>query len=455
MVSSFQVGFFLLSVVGKSQLLSSLQILHEERGCEAAYHVANPTVAIGNVLLQVPLARLTAPAATETQLKGPDYEHGVSDETTNVAHYKARDTAVAIVVIGILICILSKMANGSKMVSGESHLATSATPPQWQIYISLVVAFAFFGGGSFVSKLGIHGGSPVAFEMTREFLVVPCLLVMTYLWRLPLVPEFQDVIKIGLIGLAWAAGQLCFFVGLKHVDANIASTWEATTPICTAALAALLGQELLNVTKCLSILCASTGAILIAMASAHEHQRVTTWAPHLIFAFRQLLTAFMIVVSKKMSQKYSATSLMTWVFSVGSVFFVIVFAISTDIPALHRFICESPSPELMNSCLNASWIIPQSMLPYVLYEVVACSLISWCLISWANSHTDASIVGIFQVIQPMVTMLLASIFGILYGQSWARSHMMHVATQRDLLGIALIFVGILVHVYAKRDKLRP
>jgi drug/metabolite transporter (DMT)-like permease len=367
--------------------------------------------------------------------------------------HSAAVTAMAVVIIGVFLCILVKIANGSKVISGESRLATS-TPPQWQIYGSLIVAFAFFGGGSFVSKLGIYNGNPIVFEMTREFLAAPCLLVMAYLWRLPLVPEIQDAVKIGLIGLVWAGAQFCFFVGLKHVDASIASTWEATSPICTAALAVLLGQEVLNAMNCLSILCASAGAILIAMASVHEHQRVTTWAPHFLFAVKQVLNALMIVVSKKTARKYGATSLMAWVFCLGSVFFVIVFTISTDIPALNRFICESSSQVVMRNCLNASWIIPRSMLPAVLYEVVACSLCSWCLISWANSHTDSSIVGIFYVVQPMVTILLSSIFGTLLGPTWSRSHMMHVATQNDQVGIALIFVGLLVHVYAKRDKPR-
>merc|ERR1711871_367230 len=109
-------------------------------------------------------------------------------------------------------------------------------------------------------------------------------------------PAVGDIPSIGLVGVAFGGSSLCFFVGLKHSDASVASTWQAMAPVFTLSLAVAIGQEVASFMKCSGIFTAGTGAALIALMGLRGV--VVHTCAHVIFALQMVFSALIIVLSK-------------------------------------------------------------------------------------------------------------------------------------------------------------
>lgn len=113
--------------------------------------------------------------------------------------------------------------------------------------------------------------------------------------------------------------QLPYFVGLSITSPIDASIVVTTLPIVTMILAALFLKEPITLMKALGVIVGLSGALLLVLTSKHTHVGQSNFWGNVIvfsavFAFAIYLTAF-----KKLIMRYSAITVMKWMFLFGTI----------------------------------------------------------------------------------------------------------------------------------------
>jgi drug/metabolite transporter (DMT)-like permease len=113
--------------------------------------------------------------------------------------------------------------------------------------------------------------------------------------------------------------QLPYFVGLSITSPIDASIVVTTLPIITMILAALFIKEPITLMKFVGVIVGLSGALLLVLTSKHTHVGESNFWGNLIvlsavFAFAIYLTAF-----KKLIMRYSAITVMKWMFLFGTI----------------------------------------------------------------------------------------------------------------------------------------
>jgi len=113
--------------------------------------------------------------------------------------------------------------------------------------------------------------------------------------------------------------QLPYFVGLSITSPIDASLVVTLLPIVTMILAALFIKEPITLMKAIGVIVGLSGALLLVLTSKQNHVGESNFWGNLIvfsavFAFAIYLTAF-----KKLIMRYSAITVMKWMFLFGTI----------------------------------------------------------------------------------------------------------------------------------------
>lgn len=113
--------------------------------------------------------------------------------------------------------------------------------------------------------------------------------------------------------------QLPYFVGLSITSPIDASIVVTTLPIITMILAAIFIKEPITLMKFVGVIVGLSGALLLVLTSKHTHVGESNFWGNVIvlsavFAFAIYLTAF-----KKLIMRYSAITVMKWMFLFGTI----------------------------------------------------------------------------------------------------------------------------------------
>jgi uncharacterized membrane protein len=125
-----------------------------------------------------------------------------------------------------------KIVYGAVEPSASNHVLA---PSNVVIYAALFCCNVFWGGGALFSKLGIHGASPLIFELCREALSFPIMLLGARAMGGTLLPDKEDRLEVLLVSSILIGAQLCFFVGLKHSNPSHCAAWQSMLPVLTTA----------------------------------------------------------------------------------------------------------------------------------------------------------------------------------------------------------------------------
>lgn len=339
----------------------------------------------------------------------------------------------------------------------SSQLRTERTrpPPVIVVHGALVVVFVFFGGGSFVSKFGIRGASPLLFELVREAVAGPIFLAISKVAFGRCLPDAVDLPKVFFVCFCFALSQACFFMGLKHENPTVGSTWQAALPIFTTLFAVAWKREEASWKKMVGVLAASGGAMWMTVSSLLKQNEVgpelgvsRDWIErvdgHLLFCGQCVLNALYIVISKPIVNKYGGVRLTGWMFMCGSIYMLVFLLLVKSSEGLSTFTCYDVDPLVLESCIASIFHLPGSMLWPLAYEIICCSLIAWFLLTWCLNYTLPSVVSVYTVIQPVVTCLLSLTVLTVKGSEWSIKYGITVPGYHNLLGGVLIAAGLLV-----------
>ncbi len=183
------------------------------------------------------------------------------------------------------------------------------------VFMVLVWGFNF----SFI-KWTISRIPSLPFNILRlTFASLLILGVVTYKEGWETMP-FQDVVKMGLLGLLGHSVYQIFFIrGLSLTRAGNSSLLIATTPIWTALIAAALKKDEVSKKAWLGIVLAFSGVFLVTLGSGEEISfGASRTTGDLLTLMAALSLSLYTVLSKDLLERYSPLKLTAVTLSIGS-----------------------------------------------------------------------------------------------------------------------------------------
>jgi len=195
-------------------------------------------------------------------------------------------------------------------------------------------------------------------------------------------------ILCGITGIA--INQLCFFGGLNLTAPINAALLMVITPVIVLIFSAILLKERVGKRKVAGIILACAGAFLLIYTSRSEGTAGNIWGDLLIILNATAYGMYLVLV-KPLMQKYNAITVVSRAFAVGAVI-VIPFGWS----------------QLMVPDYNS---FPMSIWLAIVFMVVAVTIIAYLFNTWALRYANASVVGAYIYLQPVLAILIAVVFG--------------------------------------------
>lgn len=283
-------------------------------------------------------------------------------------------------------------------------------------HASMLAANSMWGLMAPLAKFVMMGGAISSLVMTD--MRVFGAMVLFWLFSFFQKPEHvghKDLAKLfgaSLLAIVFNQGSYIFGVGFTSpVDASIITT---SMPLIAMVLAAIFLKEPITGKKILGIAVGATGALLLIMGSS-QNGATTAKGDHpilgdLLVLLAQCSYAFYIVLFKNFVAKYSAITVMKWMFT-------------------YAFICLLPFS--YDSLLATDWLtLGWSQIASILFIVVGSTFLSYILIIVGQKNLRPTVAGMYNYVQPLVATIVAVCWG------------MDSFNLSKVLSVVLIFGGV-------------
>ncbi|MBP8822600.1 MAG: DMT family transporter [Flavobacteriales bacterium] len=198
---------------------------------------------------------------------------------------------------------------------------------------------------------------------------------------------WSDAKRLVLCGLTGVAiNQLMFFHGLMRTSPVHASIIMVATPILVLVLSGVLIGEPIGRTKLVGVGLGAAGALLLIFLGTGDGGGASALGDLFIFINASSYAIFLVMVKPLMS-KYSAVTVMSWCFLVGSVI-VVPFG-------LREF-----------GAVDWSALAPADAWGLA-FVVVMVTFVAYLLNTWALRRVQPSVAGAFIYLQPALALVAA------------------------------------------------
>ena len=232
-----------------------------------------------------------------------------------------------------------------------------------------------------------------------------------------------DIFKLMICGLCGIAiNQYLFIMGLSITSPVDASVIVTSTPIFVMIFAAFILKEPITLLKCGGVLMGAMGAIwLITSASGDSAARSSVWGDMLAL-ISSFIYSFYFVISKPLAQKYSAVTMMKWMFLFGFI---------ALIPFNYRsvFFFEGVKSDLDFKAVGA-----------IFYVCVFATFLAYFLIPMAIKRIRPTTASMYNYIQPITSSAIAIIA------------MQDAFSIQKLLAAIMIFAGVFMVTKSKARR---
>ncbi|MDR1919754.1 MAG: DMT family transporter [Tannerellaceae bacterium] len=245
-------------------------------------------------------------------------------------------------------------------------------------------------------------------------------------WIASLFVKYEKVSlkDLGLLFLCSLSGialnQSLFMSGLNLTSPIDASIIATAGPIYVMLLAALILKEPITGQKALGVLLGVVGAVLLILSSAPAGDHSGGLSGNLRIVLSNLLYSVYVVLSRPLSQRYSAVTIMKWMFLFSAVLLL---------PFMYKQVGEAPA--FHREALD--W----TELGGIFYVLMLGTFIPYLLIPMSLKRLRPTTVSMYNYIQPIVASLLA----VLIGQD--------SFSIGKLLSAALVFIGVYLVTQSK------
>jgi drug/metabolite transporter (DMT)-like permease len=233
--------------------------------------------------------------------------------------------------------------------------------------------------------------------------------------------SFRD---FGLLFLCACTGiafnQSLFMTGLNMTSPVDASIIATAGPIYVMLLAALILKEPITRQKVAGVLLGVAGGTLVILSSTHSGDRSSSLGGDMFIVSSNLLYSVYVVISRSLSRRYSAITIMKWMFLFSAVMLT---------PFMYRHVFEAPvfQPGTM------AW----PSLVRIIFVLLGGTFIPYMLIPMSLKRLRPTTVSMYNYIQPIIASLLA----VMVGQGRF--------TVDKLIATLLVFAGVYLVTMSK------
>lgn len=295
---------------------------------------------------------------------------------------------------------------------GENGTPKASGKEMWWLLAGLVVINAFWGASGVAIKEAYLQLGTIEILALRFALATPLLIAATLLWkgRKALKVDLKDIPYFAL--LATVGVTISFFLQVLSLNYTTASNFTLIFNLSTFFIiflsAAVMGEKLTG-NKLIGAVIAFAGLALIVTNGNFAI------SPHLlgdgIALLGTLAWAVYTVLGKRANEKYSALTVLNYVFIFGTIELLPLYLLS-------------PHTSLV-AFTGLTWLS-------IGFLTICCSLIAFLVYNYGLEKLPASTVAVFIYVMPLSGVLLAA---LVLGE---------VLTVFTLAGAALIIFGMIL-----------
>jgi len=254
--------------------------------------------------------------------------------------------------------------------------------------------------------------SATGLSFFREVAAVPCLYVLAY-WRegSPRLKHRNHIWLFMILAFVLGSFQLCFVIGVSLTDAKTAALFQCIEPTTAAVLATVVGAEVCSIKKFIAAILAGGGVAILEISknSASNHHFAYSYFVGCALLFCQGFgIATYCLIQKRLVDppahaflRYGPCTVTAHAY-LGSLLIMILAAM---VSSLANF--EHPAP-FSQAGLHA--VAQPRALLVIAYAALFSSVIGYTLRAAANIVVDASILVLYNALQPPITALLSFLF---------------------------------------------
>jgi drug/metabolite transporter (DMT)-like permease len=287
-------------------------------------------------------------------------------------------------------------------------------------HLALLAVQVIFGTWPIFGKLALRAVPSTGLVAVRiGGAALAFLLILRARGRL-VAPRRADLARLVLYSLLGVVfNQFLYIKGLSLSTAVNAALLNASIPVFTLMVGALLGRERLTLRTTIGTLVAAAGVVYL-INPMRASLGGDTWKGNLLLIANTASYGAYIAVSQDVFRRYGALTAMTWLFTIGSV---------AAVPFGGYHLAQAGVHDIG----LVIWLV-------LVYTVLVQTVGAYYLNAWALERVEPSTVAVYIYLQPLFAFSLAPLFLGAEEQLGLRHA---VAT-------ALIFVGVGVVTLRRR-----
>lgn len=211
-----------------------------------------------------------------------------------------------------------------------------------------------------------------------------------------------------------------FIIGLNRTSPVDASIIATAVPIFVMLLAAMILKEPITHKKTFGVLLGASGGVLLVFTSTQASNTSSSLDGNLMLIVSGLMYAIYLVLSKPLTLRYSAVTMMKWMF---------LFTTLTLLPFTYQQVLDAPAFH------RAAWDFKE--LSAIFYVLFGATFLPYLLIPMSLKRIRPTTVSMYNYVQPIV----ASIIAVIVGQD--------TFSPEKFVSAALVFIGVYLVTQSK------
>ncbi len=256
--------------------------------------------------------------------------------------------------------------------------------------LALLVSVLCWGPAPVVSKIALAEIPQLSFAFLSRFIAV-LILVIAFLPKGYFKINKKDFWWFVLAGLTGTTLNFSFFLyGVVLTTAMNAQVIFTTAPIITAIFAIFILKEKINKIQIFAVILGFLGAVIIAAKDFFGNSHSGSLLGDFLIFLSALSWVFYILLSKKLSKKYSPITITAYSFLVSSVIF-------------------APLAVTENIYGGSAWLNHLNFVGIfgILYQGIFASVIAFSAYQIGLKLTSAFAAGVVLYLNPVVTTIIA------------------------------------------------
>ena len=200
--------------------------------------------------------------------------------------------------------------------------------------------------------------------------------------------DFLMLLKCAVFGVA--ANMLLFFKGLAITTPINAAILMVTTPLFVAFFSFFLLNEKVTKLKVIGLCFGVFGAILLLLGPSLSFNSTTLWGDLMVMT-NAIIYAYYLIIAKPLLHKYSPITVIKWTFFFGGLLVI---------------------PFGFTELKEVQWqAIPNSIWSAIIFLIIGATFITYVLNAWALRNANATLVGAYIYLQPVLATIIAVSMG--------------------------------------------